>query len=70
MILFAVSVAASAQMNMSMNPSAKMTDAQKIADALRAGPDFVTNDAVIADWPPNPKDPHAEYRILRPGKAS
>lgn len=43
------------------------TDEGKIADALRAGPAFVTKDAVIKDWPANPKDPHGEYRVLRAG---
>jgi hypothetical protein len=45
------------------------TDAEKIADALRAGPQFITHGAVIADWPADPKNPPAEYRILRPGKS-
>jgi len=44
-----------------------VNDKAKIADALRAGPAFITHDAVIADWPVDPKDPDAEYRILRPG---
>lgn len=43
------------------------TDQQKIADALRAAPDFVTKDALILDWPANPKDPNGEYRVLRQG---
>jgi hypothetical protein len=42
-------------------------DEAKIADALRAGPAFITHDAVIADWPADPKDPDGEYRVLRPG---
>ena len=28
-----------------------VTDADKIADALRAGPTFITKDATILDWP-------------------
>jgi hypothetical protein len=28
-----------------------VTDAEKIADALRAGPHFITPDATILDWP-------------------
>jgi len=28
-----------------------VTDAEKIADALRAGPPFITDDATILDWP-------------------
>jgi hypothetical protein len=41
-----------------------MTDAQKIADALRAGPPFITQDATVLDWPPTPG---GEYRVLRKG---
>ena len=40
------------------------TDAQKIADALRAGPAFITKDATILDWPTTPEGP---YRLLRKG---
>ena len=64
----AASLTASAQMD--MKPSGhQSTDKEKIADALRAGPAFITKDAVIADWSPNPKDPNAEYRVLRAGKS-
>src|ERR1700734_3264264 len=62
----AASFVASAQTN--MRPS-QSTDKEKIADALRAGPVFITKDAVIADWPANPKDPTPEYRMLRAGKS-
>jgi hypothetical protein len=51
-----------------MRPS-QSTDKEKIADALRAGPEFITKDAVIADWPANPKDPNPQYRVLRAGKS-
>ena len=57
-----------AQMNMKPSGHAS-TDREKIADALRAGPPFITKDAVIADWPANPMAPNAEYRILRAGKS-
>jgi hypothetical protein len=40
------------------------TDAEKIADALRAGPAFITKDATILDWP---AAPGGEYRVLRKG---
>jgi len=30
------------------------SDAAKIADALRAGPDFITKDATVLDWPSSP----------------
>ena len=31
-----------------------VTDAEKIADALRAGPEFITKDATLLDWPSAP----------------
>jgi hypothetical protein len=40
------------------------TDAEKIADALRAGPAFITKDATLLDWPATPG---GEYRVLRKG---
>jgi len=40
------------------------TDAEKVADALRAGPTFITKDATILDWPSTPE---GEYRVLRKG---
>ena len=40
------------------------TDAEKIADALRAGPAFITKDATVLDWP---STPDGEYRLLRRG---
>jgi hypothetical protein len=54
----AVSLAAFAQTD--GKPSGhQSTDQAKISDALRAGPSFITRDAVLADWPANPKDPNA-----------
>jgi hypothetical protein len=41
-----------------------VTEAEKIADALRAGPAFVTKDATLLDWP---AAPGGEYRVLRKG---
>jgi hypothetical protein len=41
-----------------------VTDAEKIADALRAGPAFITKDATLLDWP---AAPGGEYRVLRKG---
>jgi hypothetical protein len=66
-ILFASALAGFAQTDTSLKHP--VTDQQKLADALRAGPDFVTKDALILDWPAGPKDPNAEYRVLRPGKS-
>jgi hypothetical protein len=40
------------------------TDAEKIADALRAGPAFVTKDATLLDWP---STRGGAYRVLRQG---
>jgi hypothetical protein len=64
----AVSVAAFAQME-TKPASHQASDKEKIADALRAGPAFITKDVVIADWPANPKDLNTEYRVLRAGKS-
>jgi hypothetical protein len=41
-----------------------VTDAEKIADALRGGPAFITKDATVLDWP---LAPGGEYRLLRKG---
>jgi hypothetical protein len=41
-----------------------VTDAEKIADAMRAGPAFITKDATVLEWPPKPG---REYRVLRKG---
>src|SRR3984957_857435 len=41
-----------------------VTDAEKIADALRGGPAFITKDATVVDWP---SAPGGEYRLLRKG---
>jgi hypothetical protein len=40
------------------------SDAAKIADALRAGPSFITKDATILDWP---STQGGDYRVLRKG---
>jgi hypothetical protein len=45
-------------------PTHPKADAEKIADALRAGPKFITSGATILDWPSSPE---AEYRVLRKG---
>jgi hypothetical protein len=41
-----------------------VTDAEKIAGALRAGPAFITKDATVLDWP---SAAGGEYRLLRRG---
>jgi hypothetical protein len=41
-----------------------VTDSAKVADALRAGPPFITKNATILDWP---EQQGGEYRILRKG---
>ena len=45
-------------------PDHPVTDSAKIADALRAGPAFITKDATILDWP---QQAGGEYRVLRKG---
>jgi hypothetical protein len=52
---------ATAQLSKSSPPK---TDAEKIADALRAGPKFIPSGATILDWP-SPSG--GEYRVLRKG---
>jgi hypothetical protein len=44
-----------------------VTDAQKIEDALRAGPAFITKDATVLDWPSSPR---GEFRVLRTGASA
>jgi hypothetical protein len=44
-----------------------MTDAEKVADALRAGPAFITKDATVLDWPSSPE---GEFRVLRTGTST
>src|SRR5260221_13073427 len=61
LFLLPAPLAANAQTAPSDYPS---TDAEKIADALRAGPRFITKDATLLDWPTTPG---GEYRVLRQG---
>jgi hypothetical protein len=62
-IMILAGVAAQAQTALSKAP---VTDAEKIADALRAGPAFVTKDATLLDWPATPG---GQYRVLRKGSS-
>ena len=41
-----------------------VTNAEKIGEALRAGPAFITKDATVLDWP---SAPGGEYQLLRKG---
>jgi hypothetical protein len=61
--LAAAAQSAGAQMTTEKKP---VTDAEKMADALRAGPDFVTKDATILDWP---SAKGGAYRVLRQGSS-
>jgi hypothetical protein len=61
LLLLSTTLAANAQTAPPDHPS---TDADKIADALRAGPRFITKDATLLDWPTTPG---GEYRVLRQG---
>jgi len=60
LILLSATLVATAQ----RAPDHPSTDAEKIADALRAGPRFITKDATLLDWP---TAPDGEYRVLRRG---
>ncbi len=48
----------------SMTEHLPVTDAEKIADALRAAPNFITQGATIADYPASKG---GEFRVLRKG---
>jgi hypothetical protein len=61
LLLLSTTLFATAQPATSDRPS---TDAEKIADALRAGPRFITKDATLLDWPTTTG---GEYRVLRQG---
>jgi hypothetical protein len=63
-VIVAVLAAAVATASAQTANSHAMTDKQKIADALRAGPTFVTKDATVLDWL---LKLDGEYRILRKG---
>ena len=60
-VFFAVT--ASAQ---NMTQHLPVTDPEKIADALRAGPHFITDNATILDWP---AQKGGEFRVLRKGSS-
>src|SRR5215469_11690562 len=66
LLLAATSVALSQIMMHAADASTKhpVTDTDKLADALRAGPKFVTAEATVLDWP---SVPGGEYRVLRKG---
>ena len=46
------------------NSDSPVTDAEKMTDALRAGPTFITKDATILDWPAKAD---GDDRVLRKG---
>jgi hypothetical protein len=48
---------------MAKSPKSK-SDAEKIASAMQSGPEFVTRNATVLDWPSSPS---AEFRVLRAG---
>jgi hypothetical protein len=67
--LFATFMGASAQAQIMMSMQNSFTKhpvtvADKLSDALRAGPKFVTTNATVLDWP---AAPGGEYRVLRHG---
>jgi hypothetical protein len=61
LLLLFTALTANAQMEMKAHPG---TDSSKIADALRAGPAFITKGATILDWPATQD---GTYRRLRRG---
>jgi hypothetical protein len=50
----------------STTESLPVTDAEKITDALRAGPNFITDGATIVDYPASKG---GEFRVLRKGSS-
>jgi hypothetical protein len=62
--LFTLALLTAAASAPAVAPGHPTTDSEKIADALRAGPAFITKNATILDWPSSPK---GEYRVLRQG---
>jgi hypothetical protein len=66
-VLMFLTVPCSSAQNTTHDTSASQfptSDAAKIADALRAGPSFITKDATILDWP---STQGGDYRVLRKG---
>jgi hypothetical protein len=66
-VLMFLSVPCASAQNTTHDASANQfptSDAEKIADALRAGPSFITKDATILDWP---STQGGDYRVLRKG---
>ena len=61
LLLLLTTLTAHAQTQMPAHPG---TDAEKIRDALTAGPAFITKAATILDWPATSDGP---YRVLRKG---
>lgn len=49
---------------MAQDAPTEMTDEEKIADAMSAGPASITQDATIAEWP---SEPEGEFNVLREG---
>ena len=64
MKLIMIAVIAATAVAQTAQSRVPVTDAEKIADALRAGPGFVTKSATLLDWP---STPGSEYRVLRKG---
>jgi hypothetical protein len=62
--MFPLALLAAVASAQTVAPGHPMTDSEKIVDALRAAPAFITKDATVLDWPSSPK---GEYRILRQG---
>ena len=64
MTLFTIALITATAVFAQKPESRPSTDAEKIADALRAGPAFITKNATLLDWP---SAPGGEYRVLRKG---
>jgi hypothetical protein len=62
----ALTVSARSMSAQSADDHLPVTDAEKIADALRAGPDFITDSATVVDYPATKG---GEFRVLREGSS-
>lgn len=60
-LVLIIAVATSAQMPA---PRKSKSDAEKMVSALQAGPEFVTRNATVLDYPASPT---GEFRVLRAG---
>ncbi len=57
-------LALTSMFTLAQDAATEITDEEKITDAMSAGPDSITQDATIAEWP---TEPGGEFNVLREG---